>query len=163
MSESVKHVPNADDWKRIKNWRRRGFYAEASLVKALQKNGFKAVRIPCSNPTLNPLPDLIARKGNHVFAFEVKNVNYYAYYERHQVKKLFEYLNQFVPTEQENKHPILVAHLGKRWIMKELKWGMFNNSEIPEQLRILKRDHGNFNFKKFNPEISISKNLTEEK
>jgi len=60
----------------IRRWRRRGFYSETVLVKLLQKNGYNAVRIPVSNPSLSPLPDVIARKDLHVYAFEVKNAKY---------------------------------------------------------------------------------------
>jgi len=45
----------------IHKWRRRGFYSEAMLVKILEKSGYKAVRVPVSNLSLNPLPDVIAR------------------------------------------------------------------------------------------------------
>jgi len=57
----------------IRRWRRRGFYSETVLVKLLEKNGYNAVRVPVSNPSLSPLPDVIARKDLHVYAFEVKN------------------------------------------------------------------------------------------
>ena len=73
----------------LRRWRKRGFYSESVLVKLLQKNGYSAVRIPVSNPSLSPLPDVIARKDLHVYAFEVKNARYYAYFPRKQVEKLF--------------------------------------------------------------------------
>jgi len=57
----------------LRRWRKRGFYSETILVKRLQKNGYNAVQIPVSNPSLNPLPDIMARKGAHMYAFEVKN------------------------------------------------------------------------------------------
>jgi Holliday junction resolvase len=47
----------------IRRWRKRGFYSENALVKLLQKNGYHAVRVPVSNPSLNPLPDVMARSG----------------------------------------------------------------------------------------------------
>ena len=42
----------------IRRWRRRGFYNETVLVKLLQKNGYNAVRIPVSNPSLSPYQTL---------------------------------------------------------------------------------------------------------
>ena len=50
----------------IRRWRKRGFYSENVLVKLLGKKGYNAVRVPVSNPSLNPLPDIMARKGQHV-------------------------------------------------------------------------------------------------
>jgi len=133
-----------EDAERLRRWRRRGFYSENSLVKLLQKNNFNAVRVPVSNPSLNPLPDIIARRGNHVYAFEVKNAGYYAYFPRQQVRKLFQFLSQFVPVEERYKHPILAAHMGKRWVFREIDWQVWKDDKLLEQERILKRDLGNF-------------------
>jgi Holliday junction resolvase len=128
----------------IRRWRKRGFYSENVLVKLLQKNGFHAVRIPVSNPSLSPLPDIIARRDSYIYAFEVKNANYYAYFPRQQVEKLFRFLDELVPTNDECKHAILAAHLGKRWIFKEVDWKEWKKNKLPEKSRILKRDRGNF-------------------
>lgn len=128
----------------LRRWRKRGFYSENVLVKLLQKNQYNAVRIPVSNPSLNPLPDIIARKDLHIYAFEVKNASYYAYFPRVQIDKLFRFLNELIPLENEYKHPILAAHLGKRWIFKEMNWKNWVMGELPEKARILKRDRGNF-------------------
>jgi len=136
-----------EDLHAIKKWRRRGFYSEKVLVKLLEKNGFEAVRVPVSNPSRNPLPDVIARKGKHVYAFEVKNVKYYAYYPREQIEKLFEFLDKFIPTPKKCKHAVLAAHMGKKWIFKEIPWETWENSKLPERERILKRDRGNFRVK----------------
>jgi len=133
-----------EDAERLRRWRRRGFYSENSLVKLLQKHEFHAVRVPVSNPSLNPLPDIIARRDKHVYAFEVKNASYYVYFPRQQVQKLFEYLNQFVPVEEQYKHPILAAHMGKRWVFREIAWQLWKDGRLPEHERILKRDIGNF-------------------
>jgi Holliday junction resolvase len=76
----------------------------------LQKNGYNAVRVPVSNPSLNPLPDIIARRGEHIYAFEVKNVNYYAYVPKRQIDKLFRFLDEFIPISREFKHAVLAAH-----------------------------------------------------
>jgi Holliday junction resolvase len=129
----------------IRRWRRRGFYSETVLVKVLEKHGFKAVRIPVSNPSLNPLPDVIARKNQHIYAFEVKNARYYAYFPRQQIDKLFRFLDELIPLEKDLKHAVLVAHLGKKWIFKEINWKDWEKSKLPEKARILKRDRGNIN------------------
>jgi Holliday junction resolvase len=128
----------------IRRWRKRGFYSENVLVKLLRKNGFNAVRIPVSNPSLNPLPDIIARKGPNIYAFEVKNATYYAYFPIQQVDKLFRFLDEFVPANNECKHAILAAHLGKKWIFKKVRWKDWERKKLPEKARILKRDRGNF-------------------
>jgi len=133
------------DLKALRRWRRRGFYSENVLVKLLQKNGYKAVRVPVSNPSLNPLPDIIARRESDVYAFEVKNASYYAYFPKQQLNKLFEFLHQMVPIPEERKHPVLAAHLGKKWIFREINWQTWKDSKLPEQERIIKREKGDFN------------------
>jgi Holliday junction resolvase len=129
----------------IRRWRKRGFYSESVLVKLLQKNGYNAVRIPVSNPSLNPLPDVVARKGLHVYAFEVKNAGYYAYFPKQQIEKLFRFLEELIPLDKAYKHAIVAAHLGKKWVFKEIKWADWESNKIPEKVRVLKRDRGNFN------------------
>ncbi len=128
----------------IRRWRKRGFYSENALVKLLKKNGYNSVRVPVSNPSLNPLPDIIARKGSDVYAFEVKNARYYAYFPKQQIDKLFRFLNELIPLENEHKHAVLAAHLGKRWIFKSMSWKDYEKGKLPEKSRILKRDRGNF-------------------
>lgn len=129
----------------IRRWRRRGFYSETVLVKVLQKHGFNAVRIPVSNPSLNPLPDVIARKNSDIYAFEVKNAGYYAYFPKQQIDKLFRFLDELIPMEKKLKHAVLVAHLGKKWLFKEMHWKDWEKRKLPEKARILKRDRGNLN------------------
>jgi Holliday junction resolvase len=148
-------VVKESDLQAIRKWRRRGFYSENALVKLLHKNGYKAVRVPVSNPSLNPLPDIIARRESDVYAFEVKNASYYAYFPKQQSQKLFEFLDQFVPIQDSCKHPILVAHLGKKWIFRELTWQAWRNGELLEQERIIKRDKGNFDIEKGTEKVSI--------
>lgn len=127
----------------IRRWRKRGFYSENALVKLLGKSGYNAVRVPVSNPSLNPLPDVMARKGSDVYAFEVKNATYYAYFPKQQVEKLFRFLEEIIPTENQHKHAVLAAHLGKKWIFKEMSWREWEKDRLPEKARILKRDRGN--------------------
>jgi Holliday junction resolvase len=127
----------------IRRWRKRGFYSENVLVKLLQKNGFNAVRVPVSNPSLNPLPDIMARKNGDMYAFEVKNANYYAYFPKQQIEKLFRFLNELIPLSNEHKHAVLAAHLGKKWLFREMTWKDWEKGKLPEKARILKRDRGN--------------------
>jgi Holliday junction resolvase len=128
----------------LRKWRRRGFYSEKALVKKLQKNGFNAVRVPVSNPSLHPLPDVIARREQHVYAFEVKNASYYAYFPKKQIVKLFRFLDELIPTPKELKHAVLAAHLGKKWIFRQVPWEAWERDGLLEQERIKKRDKGNF-------------------
>jgi Holliday junction resolvase len=141
----VKSTSREIDRIKLRRWRKRGFYSESVLVKLLQKKGYNAVRVPVSNPSLNPLPDIMARRGNHNYAFEVKNASYYAYFPKPQIDKLFRYLDQFCTTSNEYKHAIVAAHLGKRWLFKEISWADWEKDKLPEKVRILKRDRGNFN------------------
>lgn len=132
----------------LRRWRKRGFYSETVLVKLLQKCGCNAVRIPVSNPSLSPLPDIMARRKAEIYAFEVKNANYYAYFPKLQIDKLFRFLDQLIPSEKEHKHAVVAAHLGKRWIFKEINWADWEKDKLPEKVRILKRDRGNLAFEK---------------
>lgn len=133
---------------RLRRWRKRGFYSETVLVKNLKKYGYNAVRIPVSAPSLSPLPDIIARKEKHVFAFEVKNSSYYAYFPKQQIDKLFRFLNEFFPVKNNYKHAILAAHLGKKWLFKQVTWKAWEKNKIPDKMRIIKRDRGNFKIEK---------------
>lgn len=131
----------------IQRWSKKGFYSEAALVKKLRKHGYNAVRVPVSNPSMNPLPDVIARRGLHVYAFEVKNAKYYAYFPDRQVRKLFEFLDQFIPLQKQCKHVVLAAHFGKQWRFREKDWVDWEEGRLPEKERILKRDEENFDLK----------------
>ena len=139
----VREVDKAE----IRRWRKRGFYSENVLVKLLMKNGYHAVRVPVSNPSLNPLPDVMARRDLHIYAFEVKNATYYAYFPKQQIEKLFRFLEELIPAEKKYKHAMLAAHLGKKWIFKEIDWEDWERGKLPEKARILKRDRGNFSLK----------------
>jgi len=131
----------------IRRWRKRGFYSENALVKLLGKNGYGAVRVPVSNPSLNPLPDVMARRGPDMYAFEVKNAKYYAYFPKQQVEKLFRFLEEIIPVENERKHAVIAAHLGKKWVFKEMSWRDWEKKRLPEKARILKRDRGNLDIR----------------
>jgi Holliday junction resolvase len=122
---------------RLRAWRRRGKYAEISLVRMLKQHGYRAVRIPVSNPSAVSLPDVFASKEDEVFAFEVKTRKYYAYLRPAQVKKLFDFL-AMIPVSQKLKHAIIAARFGKKWLFKELK------SPPRKSMRICKRDKSNW-------------------
>lgn len=127
----------------IQRLRKRGFLSEIALVKKLQKRGFMAVRVPVSNPSRNPLPDVMARRGKHVYAFEVKTAKYYAYFPKKQIEKLFSFLDQFIPLLPQQKHAVLAAHFGRRWVFREIMWKDWDQGKLAECERVLKRDKGN--------------------
>ena len=74
----------------IKRWKRRGYYSERVLVRLLRSRGYKAVRIPLSAPSDQPLPDVLATRSSHIYAFEVKNARYYAYFPVTPFNSLYE-------------------------------------------------------------------------
>jgi len=39
----------------------------------------------------------------------------------------------------------LAAHLGKKWLFKEVNWMEWEKNKLPDKIRILKRDRGNLN------------------
>ena len=80
------------DRAQIRRMKKRGYDAERELVKKLREAGFKALRIPVSAPSNEPLPDVFAIKGDTILACEVKSQNRYTYYKRKQVAKLHEFL-----------------------------------------------------------------------
>lgn len=141
-------VNKKDVKKAIQRWRKKGFYSETVLVKKLEKQGYKAVRVPVSNPSSNPLPDVIARHNEHVYAFEVKTASYYAYFPKKQIEKLFSFLDQLIPLPSQYKHAVLAAHFGRQWIFQEMNWKNWEENKLTEQERILKRDKGNFDLKR---------------
>lgn len=75
-----------------------GKNAEREIVSILRDYGFKSVRIPTSNSSPNPLPDVFATLGEVLIAIEVKStweprvkVRWY------QVSKVLEFLDMFQP------------------------------------------------------------------
>jgi len=132
----------------LQRWRKRGFRSETVLVKKLGKHGYKAVRVPVSNPSRNPLPDVIARRDEHVYAFEVKTASYYAYFPKEQIEKLFSFLDQLIPLRPQYKHAVLAAHFGHRWVFREIDWEDWEQSKLAERERLLKIDEGNFDLNK---------------
>ncbi|MCH4816436.1 MAG: Holliday junction resolvase Hjc [Saccharolobus sp.] len=73
-----------------------GKNAERELVSILRGEGFNAVRIPTSNSSPNPLPDIFATKGNNLLSIECKSTwESKVKVKEHQVKKLFDFLSMF--------------------------------------------------------------------
>jgi hypothetical protein len=48
-----------------------------------------------------------------------------------------------IPVENEHKHAVVAAHLGKRWIFREIPWKDYEKGKLQDKVRILKRDRGN--------------------
>jgi hypothetical protein len=78
----------------------------------------------------------------------VKNASYYAYFPKQQIDKLFRFLNELIPGDNVKKHAIIAAHLGKKWLFKEVRWEDWEKDKLPDKARILKRDRGNFAIEK---------------
>ncbi|AWR96380.1 endonuclease [Acidianus sulfidivorans JP7] len=73
-----------------------GRNAERELVKILRSNGFNAVRIPTSNTSPNPLPDVFATRKNLLLSIEVKSTwNNKVKIEKIQVSKVIDFLSMF--------------------------------------------------------------------
>ncbi len=73
-----------------------GRYYEYRAIQYLSERGFKAIRVPVSAAGKQPLPDVIATRGNTIFAIEVKSTSKSAIVvDRDQVEKLFEFCDVF--------------------------------------------------------------------
>lgn len=104
-------------FKEIRRIKKRGYEAERELVHKLRGSGFKAVRVPVSAPSGEPLPDVFATKGDCLVAFEVKAPKAErAYFPKDQVEKLFFFLNFFEPFDQ--KLAVLGAKFPRKWVLK---------------------------------------------
>ena len=77
-----------------------GKNAERELVSILREQGFNAVRIPTSNSSPNPLPDVFATRENLLLAIECKSTweNKVKVKEK-QIRKLFDFLSMFITME----------------------------------------------------------------
>jgi len=96
----------------VRRMRKRGYDAEREIVAMLREAGFKAVRIPVSAPSNEPLPDVFAVRGDRIVAVEVKSQEDYAYFKRRQVVKLHHFL------EIHGLYPKRMALLAAKF-----KWG----------------------------------------
>ena len=100
--------------------RRKGYDAERSLVRKLRSLGFKAVRIPSSAPSSEPLPDVFATLNDCILAVEVKASNEdRIYFNSNQVRKLFEFLDMFTPYKR--KVALLAGKFPYKWVFKLVK------------------------------------------
>jgi len=122
-------------FKEIRRIKKRGYEAERELVRKLRVNGFKAVRVPVSAPSGEPLPDVFATKGDSIVAFEVKAPKAErAYFPRGQVEKLFSFLNFFEPYTQ--KLAVLAAKFPRKWVFKLV--------EKPDDFAVYKEEQSSF-------------------
>ncbi|QGA69241.1 Holliday junction resolvase Hjc [Sulfolobus sp. E11-6] len=73
-----------------------GKNAERELVAILRGERFNAVRIPTSNSSPNPLPDIFATKENILLSIECKSTwENKVKVKKNQVRKLFDFLSMF--------------------------------------------------------------------
>lgn len=94
-----------------------GHRAERDLVKKLRAKGFKAVRVPVSAPSSEPLPDVFATKDDCVLAFEVKSTSSdRVYFKQEQVGKLFDFLGIF--GVYEKRKAVLAGKFPYKWVFK---------------------------------------------
>jgi len=106
--------------KEIKRIRRRGYRAERELVRKFRKWGFKAVRIPVSAPSSEPLPDLFATKGDALLAFEIKaSSSENVYFHKAQIEKLFDFLGMF--ETYKRRIAIIGAKFPYRWTFRQVE------------------------------------------
>lgn len=82
----------------FKGRKKKGYDAERELVALLRAKGWKAIRIPVSAPSGEPLPDVMATRDDTILAFEVKvSRKGYARFPRNQMRKLHLFLEMFQP------------------------------------------------------------------
>jgi len=104
-------------------------------VHKLRAHDFKAVRVPVSAPSGEPLPDVFATKGECLVAFEVKAPRAErAYFPKDQVEKLFFFLNFFEP------YPRRLAVLGAKF---RRKW-VFKLAEKPDDFVVYRDEESSF-------------------
>ena len=87
----------------------------------------------------------MARKGKHNYAFEVKNATYTLTFQDNKSINYSSSSTNLSLSEHAYKHAVVAAHLGKRWLFKEISWTDWEKNKVPDKVRILKRDRGNLN------------------
>jgi len=106
--------------KESRNMKRRGYDAERELVRKLRSLGFKAVRVPSSAPSSEPLPDIFATLDGRILAVEVKaSRGERVYFNSRQVMKLFEFLDIF--SIYKEKIALLAGKFPYKWVFKQIK------------------------------------------
>ncbi len=109
-------------------------------MRKLRIHDFRAVRVPVSAPSSEPLPDVFATKGDYLVAFEVKAPrSERAYYRKRQVKKLFEFLDVFGSYPQ--KLAVLAAKFPYKWVLKPI--------DKPSDYVLRKKENSSFKLDKF--------------
>lgn len=108
--------------------------AEKELLKLLRKLGYKAIRIPASTTSSDPLPNVLATRGNRIAAFAVKFRSYSkAEFRVDRVERLFKFLDLF-------------DAYGERWVVLAVKypkkWVFFKVGE-PADVVITERTESN--------------------
>jgi len=128
-----------------------GKNAERELVSILKSEGFYAVRIPTSNSSSNPLPDIFATKRNLLLAIECKSTWEDKVKVREiQIRKLFEFLSMFT---MDGKAVIAVKFKNIH------KWKIFEIQKIEEI--VVTKDNSEFleNFLSLTIKKSIEENV----
>ena len=93
------------------NFRQSGKYYEYKTLNYLEKNGYKAIRIPVSGTGKQPIPDIIAIKDNTIFPIEVKSTSQnYVVVDNFQIDKLFKFCEIF---NFCNCEPLILVHYKK--------------------------------------------------
>jgi len=120
------------------NFRQSGKYYEYKTIEFLEKNGYKAIRIPVSGTGKQPIPDIIATKNNTIFPIEVKSTSQnYVYVDNFQIEKLFKFCELFnfcsckpiVLVHYKKYKSVIIHNLGQDVRTKEkIKFEYRNNS-----------------------------------
>jgi len=106
--------------KESRNMKRRGYDAERSLVRKLRSLGFKAVRVPSSAPSSEPLPDVFATLDDGILAVEVKSsTGDKVHFSSSQVRKLFEFLEVF--SVYKKRIALLAGKFPYRWVFRQVE------------------------------------------
>ena len=129
--------------KESRSMRRRGYDAERDLVRKLRSLGFKALRVPTSAPSSEPLPDVFATLEDGILAVEVKaSRGDKVYFNSKQVKKLFDFLEMF--DVYRRKVAMLAGKFPYKWVFREVKevddYVLHRDGEERIQLRNIFKD-----------------------
>jgi hypothetical protein len=57
-----------------------------------------------------------------VLVKKLEKQGYNAYFSKDQIEKLSSFLDQLIPLPRQCKHVVLAAHIGRRWIFREISW-----------------------------------------
>ncbi|EZQ11067.1 MULTISPECIES: Holliday junction resolvase Hjc [Acidianus] len=96
-----------------------GRRAERELVNILRNYGFKSVRIPTSNSSSNPLPDVFAIYGKNLLSIEVKSTwEKKVKVKELQIKKIIDFITMF---PLKGRALIVVKFKGREWKVTEVE------------------------------------------